>query len=180
MRSSPYWIDAVPEGQLCILPRPRAGDWLEDEILAWQAAGIDTVVSLLERGETQELGLGDEVPLCARWDLNVAWPVRDHRFRGAGPPLQGLRLGARGSGCVPERGCHLGKGQPRKGARQIRDVLLRLIPHAGERMSRGAEAVDPCRRWMLCKPARVPARRFGVASGFEMRRSYTSRSCAAC
>jgi hypothetical protein len=45
---------------LAIMPRPRAGDWLEDEVSSWQRAGVRTVVSLLEVQEIAELGLGDE------------------------------------------------------------------------------------------------------------------------
>jgi hypothetical protein len=32
---------------LAIMPRPRAGDWLEDEIDQWQREGLKIVVSLL-------------------------------------------------------------------------------------------------------------------------------------
>jgi hypothetical protein len=58
-----YWIHAPKAGRLAIMPRPRAGDWLEDEIASWKEAGIDTVVSLLEREEIAELGL-DRKPNC--------------------------------------------------------------------------------------------------------------------
>jgi hypothetical protein len=45
---------------LAIMPRPRAGDWLEDEVSSWHGAGIRTVVSLLEAHEVAELGLDSE------------------------------------------------------------------------------------------------------------------------
>ena len=34
-------------GRLAIMARPRAGDWLEDEISGWRAQGVEIVVSLL-------------------------------------------------------------------------------------------------------------------------------------
>jgi hypothetical protein len=32
MQARIYWIDDLESGQLGIMPRPRGGDWLEDEI----------------------------------------------------------------------------------------------------------------------------------------------------
>jgi hypothetical protein len=34
MSTGPYWIDTGHAGRLAILPRPRGGDWLEDEASA--------------------------------------------------------------------------------------------------------------------------------------------------
>jgi hypothetical protein len=45
------------------MPRPRAGEWLDDEIIGWQMEGNDTVVSLLELPEISELGLEREAEL---------------------------------------------------------------------------------------------------------------------
>jgi protein-tyrosine phosphatase len=52
----PYWITT----QLAIVPRPRGGDWLDDEMLALREAGIDIAVSMLEESEAAELGLERE------------------------------------------------------------------------------------------------------------------------
>jgi hypothetical protein len=63
---------------LAIMPRPRAGDWLEDEIAGWQKAGIRTVVSLLESHEVAELGLADESRLCAALGMEFfSFPIPD-------------------------------------------------------------------------------------------------------
>jgi hypothetical protein len=48
MHPKVYCTEAALAGRLAIVPRPRAGDWLDDEIAAWRAEGIDLVVSLLE------------------------------------------------------------------------------------------------------------------------------------
>jgi hypothetical protein len=63
---------------LAIMPRPRAGDWLEDEISSWHRAEIRTVVSLLEPQEVAELGLGDEPRLYLGHGIEfVSFPIPD-------------------------------------------------------------------------------------------------------
>ncbi|MDZ5649400.1 protein-tyrosine phosphatase family protein [Nitrospirillum sp. BR 11828] len=67
MQPALYWIDlsVLPwTGRLAIMARPRAGDWLEDEIAGWRAEGVDEVISLLELAEVQELALMAEERLC--------------------------------------------------------------------------------------------------------------------
>jgi protein-tyrosine phosphatase len=64
MPAGPYWIDTGQRGRLAILPRPRGGDWLEDEARGWARAGIDVVVSLLEEDEAADLDLADEAQAC--------------------------------------------------------------------------------------------------------------------
>jgi protein-tyrosine phosphatase len=60
------------------MPRPRAGDWLCDEIHGWKQAGIDTVVSLLENHEVRELGLTDESALCKTCEIAfLSFPIPD-------------------------------------------------------------------------------------------------------
>jgi protein-tyrosine phosphatase len=56
MVASPYWITPT----LAIVPRPRGGDWLDDEMGALREAGIDVVVSMLEETEAAEVGLERE------------------------------------------------------------------------------------------------------------------------
>ncbi len=80
MRPSIYWIDLHGKcaGRIAIMARPHAGDWLEDEVTGWKAGEIDTVVSLLERDEVEELGLGVEATLCARQGMEfISFPVAD-------------------------------------------------------------------------------------------------------
>ena len=73
-----YWIQAAKAGRLAIMPRPRGGDWLEDEIARWKEAGIDTVVSLLERQEIAQLGLDQEAELCGARNIEfVSFPIPD-------------------------------------------------------------------------------------------------------
>ena len=81
-----YWIDAPLAGRLAIVPRPRAGDWLDDEIAGWRAEGIDVVVSLLEPEEVVELGLCDEAGLCDGHKMEfVSFPIPDRGVPSSWP-----------------------------------------------------------------------------------------------
>jgi len=72
------WIAWQSPGRLGIMARPRAGDWLEDEIRGWRQAGVDLVVSLLELEEISDLGLQNEAGLCHGNGIDfVALPIPD-------------------------------------------------------------------------------------------------------
>lgn len=84
MRVTVYWIEEVSFGRLGIMPRPRGGDWLEDEVRSLCASGVDVVVSLLEREEISELDIVDEQSCCEANNLSfLSFPIKD---RGI-PPL---------------------------------------------------------------------------------------------
>jgi protein-tyrosine phosphatase len=73
-----YWIDTGSAGRLAIAVRPRAGDWLEAEVNEWKSAGIEVIVSLLEREEVSELGLQREAELCRANGIDfVSFPIPD-------------------------------------------------------------------------------------------------------
>jgi protein-tyrosine phosphatase len=55
-----FWIPGPWRGHLAISSRPRGGDWLEDEVLGWGIAHVDSVVSLLEKTEEKQLELTEE------------------------------------------------------------------------------------------------------------------------
>jgi protein-tyrosine phosphatase len=78
MRAEIYPIPIVPSGRLAIMPRPRAGEWLEGEIESWRRSGLDVIVSLLEDCEIGELGLQQEQALCERAGLEfIRFPIPD-------------------------------------------------------------------------------------------------------
>jgi protein-tyrosine phosphatase len=91
MRAEIYWIAGVPQGRLAVLPRPRGGDWLEDEVRSLRDSGVDVLVSLLTREEAAELGLLQETACCAAVGIEfIAFPFAD---RGVPPSVSGaLRL----------------------------------------------------------------------------------------
>lgn len=78
MKSRIYWIPVLTPGRLAIMPRPRGGDWLEDEVASWAAAGVDILLSLLTPGEEAELDLSDEKPLCEAHGIRfLSFPIID-------------------------------------------------------------------------------------------------------
>lgn len=79
MRLDAYWIPGPWTGRLAIVPRPRGGDWLKDEIETWCEAGIDVVVSLLSASEEDELGLREEARSAQDRDLTfISFPIDDY------------------------------------------------------------------------------------------------------
>ncbi len=78
MKTELYWVPGPWHGRLAIVPRPRGGDWLEDEIQAWRRAGIDTVLSLLTAEETADFDLFDEEKLCRASGIQFrSFPIAD-------------------------------------------------------------------------------------------------------
>jgi protein-tyrosine phosphatase len=78
MSADIYWIADVPCGRLAILGRPRAGEWLQDEIADWAANGLTDVVSLLEDHEIRELDLTREADFVRHAGLDFEkFPIPD-------------------------------------------------------------------------------------------------------
>ena len=91
MPAGPYWIDTGHAGRLAILPRPRGGDWLPDEVGAWARAGIDVVVSLLEPQEVIDLELTDEERVATAGGIQlVSLPVPDRGVPESRSAVAGL------------------------------------------------------------------------------------------
>lgn len=73
-----YWIDGPWKGRLAIVPRPRGGDWLDDEISGWHKAGINTVVSFLTPDEIAEFDLTSEKELAEAHGIRfISFPIPD-------------------------------------------------------------------------------------------------------
>lgn len=78
LQSDVYWLRELEVVRLAIMPRPRSGEWLTDEIAGWNRLGVKTVVSLLEPHEVRELELADEESLCLAANLKfVSFPIPD-------------------------------------------------------------------------------------------------------
>lgn len=67
MKADVYWV--IPQ-RLAILPKPRAGDWLDDEIASYAAQGLQVLFTLLTSDEEIELELTDEVVLAEKHGLD--------------------------------------------------------------------------------------------------------------
>jgi|SRR5215813_6963731 len=80
MQTTIYWITEVENGRLGTMPRPRGGDWLEEEIRCLKESGADVVVSLLETQEIKELELVKEEALCEANGVSfLSFPITDGR-----------------------------------------------------------------------------------------------------
>ena len=72
-----YWIE-IPELRLAIIPRPRGGDWLADDIGFLRRSGFDVVVSALTPTENEELELVEESRCCQNSGLEfLSFPIED-------------------------------------------------------------------------------------------------------
>jgi len=73
-----FWIKDFNMGHLAIMPRPRAGDWLFDEINGLKEEGIDILVSLLTADEIYELDLTEEKAICQSMGIEfISFPIPD-------------------------------------------------------------------------------------------------------
>ena len=78
MTTEEYRVPGPWPGRLAIVPRPRGGDWLADEMRRWREADIDVVVSLLTPEESSELGLREEGEHARAAGLEFhAFPIPD-------------------------------------------------------------------------------------------------------
>lgn len=109
MTCDPYWITQ----RLAIVPRPRGGESIADEMTAMRAAGIEVLVSMLEVPEARELGLEQEEAAARGAGIRfVSFPVAD---RGTPPDkeaferlleflersmAEGKRVGVHCRGCI--------------------------------------------------------------------------------
>lgn len=88
MRANVFWVAGPWQGRLGIVPRPRGGDWLSDEMSAWHEAGVDVAVSLLEPPEAVQLGLEGEATEAAAAGVELwAHPIQD---RGVPPSREAV------------------------------------------------------------------------------------------
>jgi protein-tyrosine phosphatase len=76
-----YWLDGTWPGKLALAPRPRGGDWLEDDIASWSRAGIRTVLSLLTPEEQRDLELRNEpVEVLQHGMQFLSFPIPDRQI----------------------------------------------------------------------------------------------------
>lgn len=81
-----YIVKANGNAKLGIMPHPRGGDWLADDLASIAQQGFDVVVSLLEKNEQADMELADELEACSKLKIQfVNIPVPD---RGT-PPSEG-------------------------------------------------------------------------------------------
>jgi len=78
VRTPLYWIEGPWTGRLGTMPRPRGGDWLQEEVEGWRSNGVQVVVSALEKEEIIELELQGEENHCRALGLEFHnFPIPD-------------------------------------------------------------------------------------------------------
>lgn len=76
----PFWVESSSALKLAIVPRPRGGEWLEQDIRALKSDGIDILVSVLTPEETRELDLEQEKAACSASGISfVNFPIPDRQ-----------------------------------------------------------------------------------------------------
>lgn len=91
MRSQMKYIPTATTGRLAIMPRPRGGDWLEDDVRAWRAAGIDVVLSLLTPAEILDMDLAQEEEFCKAAGIQfLTFPIPDRGVPASKAPMRKL------------------------------------------------------------------------------------------
>lgn len=78
-----YPIQGPWPGRLAVCSRPRAGSWLEDDILALRDANLDILVSALVSEEIAKLGIEGVPEICAVHGIEyVHFPVGNLQVPG--------------------------------------------------------------------------------------------------
>src|SRR5690349_15499859 len=73
-----WWVETPAPGRLAVVERPRGGLWLEDDMAALRAAGVDTLACLMVEGELKELQLDAEPIAAVAAGMRFAWlPISD-------------------------------------------------------------------------------------------------------
>ena len=77
-----YWIETYTNAaRLGIMARPRGNEWLTDEIASLKKQNVNFLVSLLESGEIEELGLWQEESICMKYGIDFAnLPIADRNI----------------------------------------------------------------------------------------------------
>ncbi|MCP3926607.1 MAG: tyrosine protein phosphatase [Desulfobacterales bacterium] len=78
MYTEVFWIETPEKGKIGIMPRPRGGDWLKEEISNLKNEQVDSIVSLLTYFENSELELTKEQKICERFKIDFfSIPIED-------------------------------------------------------------------------------------------------------
>jgi protein-tyrosine phosphatase len=92
MRPSLFTVDLPGPGQLSTMARPRGADWLEDEMKALRAVGVDVLVCALTQPELDELGLAAEPRAAIAAGLHFVFvPIPDRAVPDPATVLPSLR-----------------------------------------------------------------------------------------
>ena len=78
MKPDIYKVEQIENGVLAVMAKPVSGEWIDDEFLGIANAGINTIVSLLEPNEADEVGLVNEKILSENNGMKfISFPIKD-------------------------------------------------------------------------------------------------------
>lgn len=147
MATEVFRIDGPWLGHLAISPRPRGGDWIDDEMKAWHQDGFHIILSLLTPDEVEEMDLAMEEPYAGKHGMEfLSFPIVDRSVPDSRPAVLKLieRLeGELGRGKSLNVHCRQGIG---------RSALIA----AGLLVARGVPAEDAIQRISRARHAPVP------------------------
>ncbi|MBX3628101.1 MAG: dual specificity protein phosphatase family protein [Rhizobacter sp.] len=73
-----HWVQGIEPHKLALMPRPRGGEWLEEEVTGWCRESVKVVVSLLESHEVRELELNAQSIICKQRGIEfLHFPIKD-------------------------------------------------------------------------------------------------------
>jgi len=88
-----YEIGLEFPGKLFLCPKPRGGDWIEDEITGFSELGVEALVSLLTLDEALDFGLCEEKWFCEQMGIQFTqFPVDDRSLPDQFKPFLELAL----------------------------------------------------------------------------------------
>lgn len=81
MQPTIYLIERIGNGSLSIMAKPAAGEQVDNQFSRIASTGINTIVSLLERDESSEVGLQDEETLATKHGMAFhSFPIKDFGY----------------------------------------------------------------------------------------------------
>jgi len=73
-----YKVLETEDAFLAIMPRPRPGEWLRDDLIGLDRIGVNCLVSLLEEREEADLILSHERELATELEMEfLSYPIED-------------------------------------------------------------------------------------------------------
>lgn len=150
MKADVYWV--LPE-QLAILSRPRAGEWLKEDIQSLAGDGIQFLVTLLTPEEEVELGLSDEIVLAEKHGMEfMRYPIPDRGVPRSPRLFAETIRDLAGSGKVVGVHCRAGIGRSAIAAAGIMASLGHDLEESLKRIgdTRGVQVpdTDEQRQWL--------------------------------
>ncbi len=144
-------------GRVIITRRPRGFQFLDEDVATWRARGIDAVVSLLEVGEAELIGLDHQGEVCRKHGIVfVPYPLVDFSTPPAPakvrPTIEGL-AGLISNGKSVAFHCYASRGRSPTLAAAVLIELGLSADDAMARLSRARRHVIPetpeQRQWIL-------------------------------